>query len=444
MKLRKLLSILLVVSMMLSLVACQKKEESSTDAAVPSTEGTKDAEVKPEEKVAAAAEDVTISYAIWDKNQEPGMRAIADAFEAKNPGIKVSVEVTGWDEYWTKLEAAGTGGVLPDVFWMHINNFQKYAGAGLLEPVDAAVEADPDMDFANFPQGLTDLYTLDGAVYAVPKDFDTIGLWYNKTMFDAKGIPYPDETWTWDDLVTAAKTLTDEANGIYGFAAPLDKQQCFYNFIYQNGGTILTDDKKSGYDQQATIDAMQFYIDLIYKEKVSPSYEALTETSNTNMFESGKVAMIMQGSWMVTELKNNEYTHANADIAVLPQGKTRASIYNGLGNAVAANSPNKEAALKFLMYMGTEEANILQAENGSAIPAFNNTQQPWVDFNTDFALGKYVDMLDYAVTFPTTKSRAKWDTVETDIMTQIFSQQISVEDGCKALAEQMNAIIAEE
>ena len=47
----------------------------------------------------------TITYAIWDKNQEPGMRAIADAFEAKNPDIKVNIEVTNWDQYWTKLEA---------------------------------------------------------------------------------------------------------------------------------------------------------------------------------------------------------------------------------------------------------------------------------------------------------------------------------------------------
>lgn len=439
MKLKKVLSLLIVVSIIFSLAACSKKVETGG-----TTDTTKT--VAPEKtKTPASADDVTITYAIWDKNQEPGMRAIADAFEAENPGIKVNVEVTGWDEYWTKLEAAGTGGVLPDVFWMHINNFQKYAGAGLLEPVNSAVEADADVDFANFPAGLVDLYTLDDATYAIPKDFDTIGLWYNKTMFDAKGIAYPDATWDWNKLVEVAAELTDAANGIYGFAAPLDAQQGYYNFIYQNGGSVLSEDKKtSGFDQPATMDALQFYIDMIYKEKVSPTFETLVETSNTNLFESGKVAMILQGSWMVTELKNNEYTNANCDVAVIPQGKEKASIYNGLGNVVAANSPNKEAALKFLMFTGTKEGNLLQAENGSAIPAYNDTQQPWIDYTTDFSLGVYVDMLDYAVTYPTTKSRSKWDPIENDAMRQIFAGEITVEEGCKSIAEQMNAIIAAE
>lgn len=442
MKLRKILSLLIVLTTIFSVTACAKKEATTTG----STDTTKaaDSTEKATEATAATGKDVTITYAIWDKNQEPGMRAIADAFEAENPGIKVNVEVTGWDEYWTKLEAAGTGGVLPDVFWMHINNFQKYAGAGMLEPVDSAVEADEAVDFANFPSGLVDLYTLDGATYAIPKDFDTIGLWYNKTLFDAKGIAYPDATWDWAKLVEVAKQLTDEANGIYGFAAPLDAQQGYYNFIYQNGGAVLSDDNKtSGFALPETQEALQFYVDMIYKEKVSPSFETLVETSNTNLFESGKVAMIMQGSWMVTELKNNEYTHANCDVAVLPQGKERASIYNGLGNVVAAKSPNKEAALKFLMFTGTEEGNLLQAQNGSAIPAYNNTQQPWIDYTTDFSLGVYVEMLDYAVTFPTTKTRAKWDPIENDVMRKVMANEITVEEGCESIVEQTNAILAE-
>src|SRR5659263_363617 len=80
-------------------------------------------------KAGSSSKPVTITYAIWDKNQEPGMRAIADAFEAKNPTIKVKIEVTAWDQYWTKLEAAASGGALPDVFWMHSNNFVKYASS---------------------------------------------------------------------------------------------------------------------------------------------------------------------------------------------------------------------------------------------------------------------------------------------------------------------------
>ncbi len=428
MKLKKLLALAMAVVLVFALAACGGDTDSENGQESTSSSNGQSGDV------------ATLTYAIWDKNQEPGMRAIADAFEAENPDIKINIEVTGWDEYWTKLEAAGTGGALPDVFWMHINNFRKYADAGLLEGIDTG-----KTDLSKFPSGLNELYTIDGTLYGIPKDFDTIGLWYNKTMFDEKGIAYPDETWTWDTLVEVAAELTDANSGIYGFAAPLDTQQGYYNFIYQNGGYVISEDKtKSGFDMPETIEAIQFYTDLINKYKVSPAYATLVETSNTNLFESGKVAMILQGSWMVTEMKSNEYTHDNADVAVLPMGKERASIYNGLANAVASTSKNKEAAMKFVYYMGTEEANITQAKNGSAIPAYENTQQPWIDYTTFFSLDKYVDMLDYAVIYPTSKSRPKWDVVENDTMRKIFAGELSVEDGCKLIAEEMNAILAEE
>ena len=67
----------------------------------------------------AGSGDVTITYSIWDKIQQPGMEAIAEAFEADNPGIDVKVEVTPWDQYWTKLEAGAKGDSRPDVFRMY-------------------------------------------------------------------------------------------------------------------------------------------------------------------------------------------------------------------------------------------------------------------------------------------------------------------------------------
>ena len=89
--------------------------------------------------------------------------------------------------------------------------------------------------------------------YAVPKDYDTIALWYNKTLFDEAGISYPDDTWTWADLKDAAKKLTKDDGSQYGFCAGLHNQEGYYNFVYQNGGEIITDDKKSGYDEDKTI-----------------------------------------------------------------------------------------------------------------------------------------------------------------------------------------------
>ena len=109
----------------------------------------------------ASAEDATITFAFWDTNQEPGMRAIADAYEAAHPGVKVVTQVTPWSEYWTKLEAAAMGGEMPDVYWMHSNQFFKYADAGIMLDL-----SDLDIDYSVYPEGITALYNFDGTQLA--------------------------------------------------------------------------------------------------------------------------------------------------------------------------------------------------------------------------------------------------------------------------------------
>ena len=216
---------------------------------------------------AAMAEDVTLTFAFWDTNQEPGMRAIAEAYMAEHPEVKIETQVTPWSEYWTKLEAAAQGGQLPDVFWMHSNQFMKYASAGMLLNL-----TDMNYDYSPYPSGITALYNFDGAQLAIPKDYDTIALAYNKEIFDAAGIAYPDDTWTWETLRETAKKLTDKEKNIYGFGAPNDTQSGYLNFIYQNGGFAF-ENGVSGYNLPETQEAVKAWVDLMLVDGVSPSLE---------------------------------------------------------------------------------------------------------------------------------------------------------------------------
>jgi len=425
---RKVVIVISFMFLMMSMMGCGSKGTSSN------VENNKDSK-----------KDVTLTYGIWDKNQEPGMRAMADRFEELNPGIKVNVEVTPWDEYWMKLEAAATGGALPDVFWMHTNQFLRYAQSDMLLEVGTMVEKDPELSYDNYPEGLVKMYEYNGKNYAIPKDFDTIGLIYNRKIFDDAKVPYPDDTWDWDKLVEVAKQLTDESKGIWGFAAENSSQSGFYNIIYQNQGSVIKEDLlESGYDMPETIEAIQFWTDLILKHKVSPTLAQMTDTTPIALFTSGKVAMMFMGSWMITELTTNENTKEVADIAILPKGKTRATIYNGLGNSISAKTKYPEEAKKFLKFLGSKEANLIQAEHGSAIPAFEGTQAPWIQYNTKYNLWAFVEMLDYGIPFPSSETKNKWERNEETYRLKMFSGEISVEEGCKALAEEMNEHLATE
>lgn len=388
-----------------------------------------------------SAQEVVLTYGIWDSRQEPGLREIADDFESENPGIKIELQVTGWGEYWTMLEAAATGGSLPDIFWMHSNEIYKYGSNDMLLNLDEYIGRD-SIDLTKFPQGLVDIYNVNESQYAIPKDFDTIGLWYNKTMFDEAGLDYPDETWTWETLREAAEILTDEEKGQYGMSAQLSNQEGYYNFVYQNGGTILTDERTSGYDLPETIEALEYYFSFVH-DGLSP--ESYTDTDSRAFLENGIAAMATFGSWQLPAFLDNEYLVENFDVAPLPSKEGNSTtIYNGLGNAIDANTENPEEAWLFLSYLSSEAVQRKASELGIAISAYEGTAEAWIDSNTEFNLKVYVDMVESGQIRPYTNETTVWEEKAYELLNAAYRGEQSVEEGAKATAEMMNQFISQE
>ena len=439
---KKSLSVALTLGLAASaLAACGSNNNNSGSSASPSAtpSASPSASSSAPASQAASGEKVTLTYAIWDSNQEKGLRTIADEFEAANPNIKINIEVTGWADYWTMLEAGATGGSLPDVFWMHSNEIYRYASNGMLLDLNDRIASSQAVKLENFPEGLNQIYNFQGKQYAVPKDFDTIGLWYNKTMFDAAGLKHPDESWTWDDLYSAAKALTKD--GVYGFLAPLHNQEGYYNFVYQNGGTIITDDKKSGYDDPKTIEALEFYVNFV-KEGLSPA--VFDDAERAELIQNGKVAMGYFGSWNLSGFTANEFMAKNFDVAVLPKKEKQASIYNGLGNAIAFNTKHPDEAWKFVEYLSSKEGQDRQAELGVAISAYNGAADLWVSSNKTFNIKAFVDMVDYGVIRPYSNTTAVWEDKAYEALGPAFTGKATVEEAAKNAAKIMNESLAQE
>ena len=387
MKFKKVMALALASAMVFSMTACGG---SSDDGKKEGTEENKESDKGSDSK------DVELSVSIWDANQEPGIKEILSDF-TEETGIKTKLSVVKWEEYWTMLEAGAQGGSLPDVFWMHSNESERYMSNDmLLDLTDKIAESDM-IDPENYPEDIWGLYTYDDKYFAVPKDVDTIALWYNKSMFDEANLEYPTADWTWDDVTEAAKKLTKEDGSQYGLALRNDNNQAgYYNLIYDNGGYIISDDKtKSGWDDPKTIEAMEMLEGWI-KDGVMPPLEVMAENGEDVLFQSGKVAMVPQGSWMVAAYRDNEYTAANCDLVELPKSATtgrRVSLYNGLGWAAAANGEHTEEAWKLIEYLGSEKAQKKQAELGVTMSAYNGTSDAWAK-SADFNLQAYINMMD--------------------------------------------------
>ena len=386
---------------------------------------------------ASSNEKVTLTYGIWDKNQEPAMQQIVSAFEKQNPNITVNIELTPNADYWTKLQTAASAGTAPDVFWMNGPNFQLYASNGQLAPLDNVKTSD-------YPKALTDLYTYQGKVYGAPKDFDTVGVWYNKKLFDAAGVAYPKAGWTWDDFTADAKALTGKTPGTFGIAAPPYGQENFYDTVAQAGGYIISPDgKKSGYDDPKTIQGVKFWVDLV-KAKESPTLQQMTDTYSADLFTSGKVAMYWAGSWNPGAFAKSSIA-SDIDVAPLPQGPvSNQSIVHGLANVASAKSAHLDDAKKFAAFASGKIAADDMAKSGAVIPAFNGSQDEWVKSLPNFNLQAYMDEVKTAVPYPVSKNTAAWNTDETAAMTKIWTGSVDVETGLKDLAAKMNADLAKE
>lgn len=244
-KTKRLIAVLLVFAMAQMLTACGGSAGGSEGGSGGSSKGSG-----------------TLTVAIWDVGQQPGLQEIMDAF-TEETGIKTSLQVIEWDSYWTLLEAGASGGEMPDVFWMHSTYSQRYMSNDILLDLTDRIESSEKINLDNYYKDIAELYQYDGKTYAIPKDYDTIALWYNKKMFDEAKIAYPDETWTWNDFADAAKKLTAEDGSQYGTAIPaIFNQDGYYNLIYDMGGYIVSDDKKkSGWDDPKTMEAMNWLYD---------------------------------------------------------------------------------------------------------------------------------------------------------------------------------------
>ena len=248
-------------------------------------------------------------------------------------------------------------------------------------------------------------------------------------------------------MFAAAEKLTKEDGSQYGLAIRNDNNQAgYYNMVYGNGGCVINEDQTaSGWDDPKTIEAME-ELESWIQAGVMPSIETMSENGEDVLFQSGKVAMVLQGSWMLAAYKENDYTKENCDIVELPKNAEtgrRVSIYNGLGWAAAAEGEHTEEAWKLLEYLGSEEAQVKQAELGVTMSAYEGTSDAWVN-SAEFNLQAYLNMMDDMVIRPYSKSTVTWENEDNEILKGVYTGEKSMADACKEMADQMNEKLAEE
>lgn len=291
----------------------------------------------------------------------PHQSIIAD-FEDQNPGILVQLEAIAGRDYYTRILTQIAAKRAPDVMNIGDDAVPSFVSTGAFLPLDECL-ASLDFDTDVYLPGLLDPGMVDGQLYFLPKDYSTLAVYYNKAIFDAAGLPYPEDGWTWDDLLATAQALTQDTDGdgqadIYGIQLPANWTTGFEYWVAAAGGSLISEDGASyvGYmDSPEAIRAAQFYADLYNEYAVAPPPADLSAFGGGNSdFDTGKAAMRIFGRWPQAGMLNNP----NIDLGVVgtPSDAVEANILFWGGFGIASTTEHPAEACKFLSYYAGPEA----------------------------------------------------------------------------------------
>jgi len=338
-------------------------------------------------RVAAQGEPVELRWSMWSATEAElaVWQDLADDVTALHPNITVTLETVSFPDYWDKLQTQLASGTEADIVAMQALRMPAFAVRNALRPLQPLIDADPDFNADDFFEAIQNGLSHQGAVHAFGYDLGPHILFYNRDLFDAKGVSYPSSTepMTWEQFRETAIALTDADKGEYGFTLPPTFDP-FVPWLWSSGGDYMNaEETESTLDSPESLEALNFLFRLIAEDKaITP----LTDLANTNFhreaFNSGKVGMQQDGPWQFVNTRK-EATF-NWDITPMPAGSAGSiTTVNGSGFGISNTTKHPEAAWQALKVITSKESleKVAKAGRGyparqSAVPAFVNPSLP--------------------------------------------------------------------
>lgn len=397
--------------------------------------------------VTASAAPVTLTYWQYDyASKVSTMNDLIKKFEAQNPDIKIKQETFPYDAYNQKVASSVPAGQGPDVVNLYYGWLPQYVDSGFLQAL-------PEKDFSaaqienNFVP-MIKTSKIDGKYYAVPTSVRTLALFYNKDMLKAAGVLTVPRTW--EDFVVAAQKMTKGNAPRYsqiGFGIAPNGQD--WNMVRdvlvrQYGGTPYTDGgKKVNYNSEAGVKAMQFYTDLITKQKVGVTDYFPGNNGYRDAFVAGKAGMIIDGSFAIATVKSGaKFNWGVVPLPVFKGNNVRGNFGSYWVNGITKNAKGDKlaAATKFLKFLTSEETMKTWLTNVGEIPASKKMAND-ANLRKDPVYGAFVYSLPFASStlfVDEAGQRQAW----LDGINMVLKQNASAADAVKKLAADEQKILS--
>ena len=331
------------------------------------------------EPMAEAGEDDVVTVSWWgtERGRDTAETrelhfALARAFEESHPNTKIAVSLFPSRGFANRVLTAIAAGEGPDIWYHYFAT--DIATQGFMADLTPYIEA-ADFDPAErwFPIG-NQRAVYDGRYYGVPRDATAGFIAYNKDMFDAAGLAYPEDGWTIAEYRDMAIALTDVSADQYGIGAIVGTPGCFQwsSFSYNMGADFVSLDgtEVTGYmDTPEAVNALKFCLDLTATDQVAAP-AGLQEQFGELVFLSGQVGMQHVSTWELPAL--NEQADFNWAVVAPPRFDENSEGIAWTDSYVyymSADTVQKQRAWEFIEWLSGPEAGMMVAEAGVWTPA---------------------------------------------------------------------------
>ncbi|MFM7259036.1 MAG: extracellular solute-binding protein [bacterium] len=348
--------------------------------------------------------ELTVMHWSGEGGQEEDLiveNALRD-FEAANPGVRVKrLNPGSTPEYYTKLQTMMVSGETPDVFYVGYERVANFASLDLVRPIDDFIEREnaaraagdtTALDLGAFYPQTVDAFRSDGKrigtgpLYGIPKDFTTVGFYYNKDLFRRAGVPFPSNNWTWDDYIAAARAIgklsppeTPETERIIG------SEFVTWSFVVRS---YLRTEGMEAIDsnlatirlgEPASVAALERLRAWRHGEEgtLVPGNSKLA--SGSAIFNSGKVGLAGPfGRWVIPAYRKIPPSSEGGfewDFAPLPRGSVASNCVLTVSWSMSPSTKHPEQSWKLIKWLTDRKSQEANARLGLAIPTIRSVAE---------------------------------------------------------------------
>lgn len=431
---KKLISLLLVLAMALTLVACggdKPAETKAPDAAPDPTEAPASSEAP------ASGETVSVNMIAAQYGNETAAwwADFVTKFEAEHENIDLTVDVVSWNDIYTVVNTRIANGEAPDL--LNIDVFADYQADGLLLPAKEWVSEET---YAKFFDSFLAESIVDDTVWAVPDLASARALYYNVDILKAAGVEVPK---TWEELRTVCEAIKKYDANIYPWGVDMttdEGQACFAYYAWNNGGGFVDADGNWTLNSAENVEAVEFITGLVKDGLTNTDPTTETRYDLQDMFAAGKVAMMIGPNQISKYCESNGTV--NYAIAPLPTNGDKPGASVGVMDRIMCFAED-----------GRSEAEL--AAITTVVDAFYDDQpySEWVlmeDFlpatstgnelcaAADPGMATWIDVIGSAKFYPAAK--AEWADVKQGVID--VQQQVLLGGNAQELLDELQAEIA--